>query len=116
MVKKHIFLSLFFLSIVATAQAPTKLFDVRNGNGIVDNGTAQPVATYVAYKDAAAKQAVIDALCDVGNYDALDPATRPTKQAFANREITNWLRERVRESRQRTEQKKLVNPDISDLP
>lgn len=114
--KKAFILSILLCAGIVSAQAPSKLFDVRNGNGIVDNGTAQPVATYIAYKDAAAKQAVIDALCDVGNYDALDPTTRPSKQAFANREISNWLRERVRESRQRAEQRKLVEPDTSDLP
>ena len=30
--------------IVSIAQAPTKLFDVRNGNGIIDNGVTQPQA------------------------------------------------------------------------
>lgn len=114
--KKAFILSILLCAGIVSAQSPTKLFDVRNGNGIVDNGTTQPVATYIAYRDAAAKQTVIDALCDVGNYDALDPATRPTKQAFANREISNWLRERVRDSRHRTEQKKLIEPDTSDLP
>jgi len=73
--KKLLSLSLIFLSITVAAQAPAKLLDVRNGNGIVDAGVAQAQATYMVYKDAAAKTALIDALCDLGNYDALNPAT-----------------------------------------
>lgn len=113
---KRLFILCIVLAAPIVAQAPAKLFDVRNGNGIVDNGVAQPVATYIAFRDAAAKAAVIDALCDQGNYDALDPATRPSKQAFANREIQFWLRDKVRASREKAEQKKIVTPDVSDLP
>lgn len=89
------------------AQPLTKLFDVR-GSGAT--------TTTIEYRDANAKDAVIDALCDQGNYDALDPATRPTKQAFANREIQFWLRDKVKASREKAEQKKIVAPDVSDLP
>lgn len=113
--KRLFILCLIFAAPIA-AQAPTKLFDVRNGNGIVDGGVAQPQATYIVFRDAAAKTAVIDALCDQCNYDALDPATRPSKQAFANREIQFWLRDKVRASREKAEQKKIVTPDTSDLP
>lgn len=114
--KRLVILSILLSAGLASAQAPTKLFDIRNGNGIVDAGVAQPQATYIAFRDATAKQVVIDALCDQGNYDALDPATRPSKQAFANREIQFWLRDKVRASREQAEQKKLVAPDTSDLP
>ena len=108
--------SLFIFGVFATAQAPTRLYDVRNGNGIVDNGTAQPQATYIAYKDAAAKQAVIDAFCDVGNYDGLDPATRPTRQAFFNRELLAHVKDVVKQSRQRTIQRATPVVNESDLP
>lgn len=113
--KKLLFLALF-LTITAAAQAPARLFDVRNGNGIVDNGTAQPVATYIVYKDAAAKAETIDALCALGNYDALAPATRPTRQAFANNEIKAFLREKVKQHRQQLEHAKIVAPNEADLP
>lgn len=96
---------------------PTKLFDVRNGNNAVDSDTTvYPNATIIVFRDAAAKTAAIDAVCDVGNYASLDPATRPTKQVFYTREIQFWLRDKVRQSRDKTEQAKIVAPDVSDLP
>lgn len=114
--KKILALSLVFLSITASAQAPAKLLDVRNGNGIIDAGVTQAQATYIVYKDVAAKQDVIDALCDLGNYDALNPATRPGRQAFANQEIKNWLRDKVRQNRQRIAEAQKPVVDESDLP
>ena len=114
--KKLLALSFIFLSITVAAQAPARLFDVRNGNGIVDAGVTQAQATYIVYKDAAAKQALIDALCDLGNYDALNPATRPSRQAFANREIQNWLRDKVKQNRQRRAALQTPVVDESDLP
>lgn len=114
--KKLLSFSLIVLSITASAQAPTKLLDVRNGNGIVDAGVVQAQATYIVYKDNAAKQDVIDALCDLGNYDALNPATRPSRQAFANQEIKNWLRDKVRQNRQRKAALQTPVVDESDLP
>lgn len=114
--KKILSLSLIFFSITVAAQAPAKLLDVRNGNNIVDGGVTQSHATYIAYKDAAAKTAVIDALCDLGNYDALDPAMRPSRQAFANQEIKNWLRDKVKQNRQRLAALQTPVVDESDLP
>lgn len=114
---KKLFFSVFFLlSITAVAQAPAKLLEVRNGNGIVDAGVTQAQATYIVYKDAAAKTALIDALCALGNYDALNPATRPSRQNFANQEIKNWLRDKVREHRQRIAESQKPVVDESDLP
>ena len=100
---------------LTSAQAPTKLFDVRNGNGIVDNSVAQPQATYIAYKDAAAKQKVLDAFATAYGYPAtvpnpafdsskpVDAQTNPqtipnpqTKQAFFNRQLTAYIRDIVR--------------------
>lgn len=114
--KKLSILLILFCAGIVSAQAPTKLLDVRNGNNIVDNGVAQPNATYIAYRDADGKTELIDALCDLGNYAALDPATRPSKQAFANREIQHWLRERVRQNRERRAQARVPPVDTSDLP
>lgn len=114
--KKLLSLSLVFLSITVAAQAPTKLLDVRNGNGIVDSGVTQAFATYIVYKDNATKNDLINALCDLGNYDALDPATRPSRQAFANQEIKNWLRDKVRQNRQRLAALQTPVVDESDLP
>ena len=114
--KKLFLFSLVLFTASATAQAPSKLLDVRNGNNIVDGGVTQPQATYIVYKDSAAKQAVIDALCDLGNYGALDPATRPSRQAFANQEIKNWLRDKVKQNRQRLAQLQTPVVDESDLP
>lgn len=42
----------------------TKLFDVRNGNGVSDGATEYPDATLIAYKDAASKTAILDAFAD----------------------------------------------------
>jgi len=114
--KKLLSLSLVILSITASAQAPAKLLDVRNGNGIVDAGVTQAQATYIAYKDVASKQDVIDALCDLGNYDALPVATRPSRQSFANNEIKNWLRDKVKQNRQRKAALQTPVVDESDLP
>ncbi len=108
---------LIFLTcgLVSSAQAPTRLFDVRNGNGIVDNGTAQPVATYIVFKDTAAKQRVIDSFAYVYGYvanvpnpnfdpkKAIDPVTNPQlipnpqpKQAFFNQQILKFIRQTVK--------------------
>jgi len=56
------------------------------------------------------------ALCNLGNYSALDPATRPSRAAFARNEIKNFLRAKVQENRQRVERAKYIEPDASDLP
>ena len=86
---KHLLLLLVFLfTITASAQAPTKLFDIRNGDGIVDGGVVQSQAMYIVFKDA----------------------------AFARNEIKNFLRAKVQENRQRIERAKYIEPDASDLP
>ena len=56
------------------------------------------------------------AKCALANYDALDPATRPNKQAFFNREINFWLREKVRQHREQIEAAKIATVDTTDLP
>ena len=93
-----------------------KKFDVRNGNAAAIATDTFPSATIIAYQNAAAKTEIIDALCDTGNYDALDPATRPSRQAFANREISLWLREKVKQNRHRIAEAQKPVVDESDLP
>lgn len=111
------------VSFAASAQAPQKLFDVRNGNGIVDGGTPQPQAVYLVFKNAAAKDAVIDALCDTGNFTGLvrPPGETPqqlaiAKAQFAMAEIKNWLSGKVIEARQQAIERAKAKPDASDLP
>jgi len=43
---------------------PTKAFDVRNGNGVIDAGTTYPNAIVIPFKDAAAKQKFLDDYAD----------------------------------------------------
>jgi hypothetical protein len=96
---------------------PTKLFDVRQGNNSVDSdATVYPRATLIVFRDNAAKDAVIDAFADVHGWEAMDAGTRPNKQAFFNQELQYLIRETVRQSRERTEQKKIVAPVLTDLP
>lgn len=94
----------------------SKKFDARNGNGAAIGVDTYPSATIIAYQDAIAKAEVIDAVCALANYDALDLATRPSKQAFFNREINFWLRDKVRQRREQIEAAKIVAVDTSDLP
>jgi hypothetical protein len=114
---KTILTLLIFLTcgFVSSAQAPARLFDVRNGNGIVDGGTVQPVATFIVFKDTAAKQKVIDSFAYIYGYvanvpnpdfdpkKAIDPVTNPqlvpnpqSKQSFFNQQILKFLRQTVK--------------------
>ena len=68
---------------VGLAQAPNKLFAVKNGNGIVDTGVVQDQAIYIVFKDAAAKLAVTDALCNTANFGALIRPAGETPQQLA---------------------------------
>lgn len=95
----------FYAGIYATIAVqpiPTKLFDVRNGNGIVDSGTTYTRATAIVFKDDTAKTKVIDAFAAQYNYPATVPdpnnagATIPnpqSKQAFMNARLTQYIRE-----------------------
>ena len=121
---KRLFLLSFLLaSITVTAQVPNRLFAVRNGNGLVDGGVAQDQAIYIVFKDANSKLAVTDALCDTANFGALvrppgetAPQLAAARRQFAMDEIKAWLNAKVAANRQRIEQAKLINPDLSDLP
>jgi hypothetical protein len=65
----------------------------------------------------------VNILCDLGNFDALPrpPGETPqqlaaARRAFALGEIKAMIRQKIEEGRVRAEQKKLVAPDLSDLP
>jgi len=81
------------LAVICLAQRPVKLFDVRNG------GTT---ATTIEYRDATAKQQVIDAFAAARGYqdtipDPANPgqviANPQTKQQFFNAALTQFLRD-----------------------
>lgn len=92
--KKLLFL-IAFLAFPLTAQVPTRLFDVRNGNGIVDGANAYAAATYIAYKDAASKNKIIDAFCAAYGYQTtIGGQPNPqSKQAFYNQQLTRFIKE-----------------------
>ena len=121
--KKLVLFSLLFVAITASAQAPNKLFAVKNGNGIVDNGVTQDQAVYIVFKDAAAKLTVTDALCDTANFGALiRPAGETANQLaqvrrqFAMDEIRSGLNAKVAQNRERIIEEAKAKPDLSDLP
>jgi hypothetical protein len=110
--KKLFLLVLLAIALVQApsfdAQIPQKLFDVRNGNGLVENGVTYPRATYIAFKDNAAKDAIIDAFALMRGYQdtvpnpAYNPAvegSQPTipnpqsKQVFFNKAIEQFIRD-----------------------
>ena len=100
--KQLFLLFTLLLALTSVAQTPARLFDVRNGNGIVDNAVAQPFATYIAYKDSASKNKIIDAFATAYGYQANipDPAnpgqTIPnpqSKQGFFNARLTAYIKD-----------------------
>jgi UTP:GlnB (protein PII) uridylyltransferase len=97
----------------------TKLFDVRNANGAVDGATTYPQATIVAFKDATARTNVLDAFALMGSYqDVIDGAPNPqTKQQFFNKELQQFIKDRVRQARDRTAQAAAAAAAVTtDLP
>lgn len=79
---------------------PTKLFDVSNGNGVIDAGVPYPSATVIVYRDAAAKNKIIDAVARAGSYSATLPGgvtpNPQSKQVFFNKWLSNTIRDIVR--------------------
>lgn len=121
--KRLLLLVILLFSVSVSAQAPNRLFAVRNGNGIVDAGVTQDQAVYIVFKDSAAKLAVIDALCDTANFGALvRPANETPQQLaqarrqFALDEIRFWLNGKVEQNRLRIIEEAKAKPDLSDLP
>lgn len=95
--------------------APTRLFDISNGNGATVNGETVDRGTLIWYRDNAAKNDVVDSVCLAYGYQATvtnpnfgrpgEPETIPnpqSKQAFFNRQVTQWLRETIRSVKLRT--------------
>lgn len=108
-------LVVFVLPIFAQAPSiPTKAFDVRNGDGVIDNGTTYPFAIVIPFKDAVAKQKFLDDYADNNNWANANP--RPTKQKFALDGIKQSMKEQSVNARQANAQKAIVAPDLTDLP
>lgn len=106
---KKMLLILLLCAAPLAAQAPTKLFDVRN---------AGQTATTIEFKDAAAEDAVIDAFAAAGGWlpNLTNGNGQPvTKQQFFNRELSAFIRDRIVAARREAELKK-VAVDESDLP
>lgn len=59
------------------AAPPTKLFDVRNGDGAVIGAETYPDALIIVFKTAAAKNTLAQDFADVYNYPATVPCTAP---------------------------------------
>lgn len=115
--KKFILLALLALTLIQApsfeAQVPTRLFDVRNGNGLTENSVTYNRATYIAFKDNASKDALIDAVCLMGGYQATigtneqgQPIPNPqSKQAFFNKRIEQFLRDNYKAAKISTAEK-----------
>ena len=105
--------SIFTLLVVASfglgaIAQKAKIFDVRNGGA---------TSTVIEYPDAASKQAVIDAFCDLGSYNGTDKDGNPiTKQQFFHRELTAIMAEKVKRNRHRIAEAQKPAVDESDLP
>lgn len=121
--KKLLLLSILLFTVGAQAQAPTRLFAVRNGNGIIDAGVTQDQAIYIVFKDASWKLAAMDALCDTANFGALIRPANETpaqlaaaRRQFAMDEIRLWLNSKLEANRLRIIEAAKPKPDLSDLP
>lgn len=111
LIRQYLFSILLLAAVVTaspTAQIPQKLFDVRNGNGLTIDSVTYPRATYIAFKNNASKEAIIDAICAMGGYQetvpnpAYDPnveGSQPTianplpKQQFFNKRLEAFIRD-----------------------
>ena len=89
---KKLFLPFLLLvalvSIGAQPAVPTKLFDVRNGNGVVDSGTTYPFAITIVFKDKASHDAVVAAFASQYGYQATIPDPANAGQTIANPQST----------------------------
>ena len=114
---KRLFLVLIVLVIPIFAQAPSvpsKAFDVREANGIVDQGTTYPAALVIPFKDAAAETKSYNDYADNNNWANANP--QPTKKKFALDGIKQFMKDQSGQGRQKVAQAAVVNPDVSDLP
>lgn len=101
-----------------------KLFDVRNGNNATIGTDTYVNATIIGYQNGSGKQKVIDAFCKVGGYqDNIPDPSNPeqtipnpmSRQQFFNRELTQFIKDRIRHARSVTAIEAIV-VDETDLP
>ena len=101
--KSTLLLLCFCLPTIAVVQAPTiptKLFDVRNGNGVVDGGTTYTAAIVIPFGTVGGRTAIqnknafLDAFADANSYSATlpDGTANITKQQFFIRALTDYMR------------------------
>lgn len=85
--------------------APNKLFDIKNGNGVVDGAETVTRGTLIWYGDNAAKDKVIDRFCAAYGYqDNIDDPNNPGqqipnpqgRQAFFNARLTDFIKDVVK--------------------
>ncbi len=101
--------------------APSKLFDISNGNGAVIGGETVTRGTLIWYKDNAAKNKVEDQFAAAYGYQAtvpnpafnpelpVDPVTNPatianpqSKAGFFNKQLTRYIKDIVRSAQIQT--------------
>lgn len=105
-------LSASLLGAIQTPSIPTKAFDVREVNGIVDRGTTYPAAIVIPFRDLAAQTAFYRDYADNNNWANANP--QPTKKKFALDGIKQWMKEQSGQGRQKVIVVSTV--DTSDLP
>jgi len=114
---KKLILTLIIFTLPVFAQAPSipnKAFDVREANGIVDQGTTYPAALVIPFKDAAAETKFYQDYADNNNWANASP--QPTKKKFALDGIKQFMKEQSVSTRKSVAQKAVIDPDTSDLP
>ncbi len=99
---------------VQAPSVPNKAFDVREANGIVDQGTTYAAALVIPFKDAAAETKFYNDYADNNNWANANP--QPSKRRFALAGMKQWMREQSHSARQKAAQAAVVAPDVSDLP
>lgn len=107
---KNLFLLLLlacYFPVVATIQAPTiptRLFDARPGNGVVDGGTTYPAAIVILFGTVEGrtptqnKNVFLDAFAVANSYQAtINGAPNPqSKQGFFLRVLTDYMKSEYR--------------------
>ena len=114
---KKLILTLIVFVLPVFAQAPsipTRAFDVREANGIVDQGTTYPAALVIPFKDLAAETKFYQDYADNNNWANANP--QPTRKKFALDGLKQWMKEQSINARQANAQKAIVAPDTTDLP
>ena len=100
-----------------SAQAPsvpTKAFDVREANGIVDTGTTYAAAIVIPFKDLAAETKFYQDYADNNNWANANP--QPTKKRFALDGLKQWMKEQSQQARAKVAAASVPAVDTADLP